>query len=43
MATAGAILGLIVPGVKVDDIASTSKTLPDFTGLWDAMLTGGEK
>ena len=43
MATAGAILGLIVPGVKVDDIASTSKTMPDFTGLWDAMLTGGEK
>ena len=43
MATAGAILGLVVPGVIVDDIASTSKTMPDFTGLWNAMLAGGEE
>ncbi len=43
MATAGAILGLAVPGVTVDDIGATSKTLPDFPGMWAAMLTGGSK
>ncbi|MFD9704690.1 3-phosphoshikimate 1-carboxyvinyltransferase [Lentzea sp. NPDC059081] len=40
MATAGAIIGLVVPGVSVDDIGSTTKTIPDFPGMWDAMLTG---
>lgn len=39
MATAGAIIGLVVPGVSVDDIGSTTKTIPDFPGMWNAMLT----
>jgi 3-phosphoshikimate 1-carboxyvinyltransferase len=38
MATAGAVLGLVVDGVQVDDIGSTTKTLPDFPGMWSAML-----
>jgi 3-phosphoshikimate 1-carboxyvinyltransferase len=38
MAHAGALLGLVVPGVRVVDIASTTKTLPDFPGMWAAML-----
>jgi 3-phosphoshikimate 1-carboxyvinyltransferase len=38
MATTGAIVGLAVEGVIVDDIASTSKTLPQFTELWEQML-----
>lgn len=38
MATAGAIIGLRVPGVLVEDIATTGKTLPDFPGLWHGML-----
>ena len=38
MATTGAIVGLAVPGVVVDDIASTGKTLPQFTKLWEQML-----
>ena len=38
MATTGAIIGLAVPGVVVDDIGSTSKTLPQFTKLWEQML-----
>lgn len=38
MATTGAIVGLVVPGVVVDDIASTSKTLPQFTALWEQLL-----
>jgi 3-phosphoshikimate 1-carboxyvinyltransferase len=40
MATAGAIIGLRVPGVLVEDIGTTSKTLPDFVGLWRSMLAG---
>jgi 3-phosphoshikimate 1-carboxyvinyltransferase len=38
MATAGAVLGLAVDGVQVDDIATTTKTLPDFSGMWTRML-----
>jgi 3-phosphoshikimate 1-carboxyvinyltransferase len=38
MATAAAVLGLAVDGVEVDDIATTSKTLPDFPGMWARML-----
>jgi 3-phosphoshikimate 1-carboxyvinyltransferase len=38
MAQAGAVLGLAVDGIEVDDIASTSKTMPDFVGLWSHML-----
>ena len=38
MATAGAVLGLAVDGVLVDDIACTTKTLPDFAGMWLQML-----
>ena len=38
MATAGAILGLAVEGVQVEDIATTAKTMPDFPRLWADML-----
>jgi 3-phosphoshikimate 1-carboxyvinyltransferase len=40
MATAGAVLGLVVDGVEVDDIGATGKTLPDFPAMWSAMLVG---
>ncbi|MGW0017742.1 3-phosphoshikimate 1-carboxyvinyltransferase [Rhodococcus sp. NPDC003382] len=40
MATAGAIIGLVVDDVDVHDIGTTSKTLPGFESLWAAMLTG---
>lgn len=40
MATAGAIVGLRVPGVEVEDIGTTAKTLPDFPELWADMLAG---
>ncbi len=40
MAMAGAMIGLRVPGVQVDDIATTAKTLPQFPQLWAAMLAG---
>ncbi|SEI53595.1 3-phosphoshikimate 1-carboxyvinyltransferase [Arthrobacter sp. yr096] len=38
MATAGAILGLAVEGVQVEDIATTSKTMPEFPEIWARML-----
>ncbi len=38
MATAGAIVGLRVPGVLVDDVATTAKTLPGFEDMWARML-----
>ncbi|MFI2563257.1 3-phosphoshikimate 1-carboxyvinyltransferase [Paenarthrobacter sp. NPDC018779] len=38
MATAGAILGLAVEGVQVEDIATTSKTMPEFPQMWESML-----
>ncbi len=41
MATAGAVIGLVIPGVEVVDIATTGKTLPDFPGMWQAMLGQG--
>ena len=40
MATAGAIIGLRVPGVEVENIATTAKTLPDFPLMWVQMLAG---
>ncbi|MFD5225061.1 3-phosphoshikimate 1-carboxyvinyltransferase [Microbacterium sp. NPDC058342] len=40
MATTGALIGLRVPGVEIDDIGTTAKTLPEFTMLWERMLTG---
>ncbi|AYF98730.1 3-phosphoshikimate 1-carboxyvinyltransferase [Protaetiibacter intestinalis] len=38
MATSGALAGLVVPGVTVDDIGTTAKTLPEFPELWGRML-----
>jgi 3-phosphoshikimate 1-carboxyvinyltransferase len=38
MATAGAIIGLRVPGIEIEDINTTSKTMPNFASMWEAML-----
>jgi len=38
LAQAAAVLGLVVEGVRVDDVAATAKTHPDFVGAWAAML-----
>jgi 3-phosphoshikimate 1-carboxyvinyltransferase len=43
MATAAAVLGLVVPGVQVVDVATTGKTLPDFVAMWTAMLEQGSR
>jgi 3-phosphoshikimate 1-carboxyvinyltransferase len=41
MAHAGVILGLAVDGVLVEDVATTSKTFPDFAGAWSTAVLGG--
>ena len=38
LATAGAVIGLVVPGIEVENIATTRKTLPDFPVLWSSLL-----
>jgi 3-phosphoshikimate 1-carboxyvinyltransferase len=40
MAHAAAVIGLAVPGIALTDVACTSKTLPQFPGLWSAMVGG---
>jgi 3-phosphoshikimate 1-carboxyvinyltransferase len=39
MAHAAALIGLVVPGVELSDVACTSKTLPEFPELWSRMVT----
>ncbi|MCH8628260.1 3-phosphoshikimate 1-carboxyvinyltransferase [Arsenicicoccus piscis] len=41
MAMAATVLGLAVRGVVVEDVETTSKTLPQFTQRWEAFLAGG--
>lgn len=38
MATAGALIGLAVKDVHVENVATTAKTLPDFPQMWTEML-----
>lgn len=38
MATSGAIIGLVVPGVEIENIATTAKTLPEFPELWTTLV-----
>ncbi|NDG09118.1 MAG: 3-phosphoshikimate 1-carboxyvinyltransferase [Actinobacteria bacterium] len=38
LATAGAILGLAIENVTVENIETTRKTLPDFPGLWSSAV-----
>ncbi|MBT2400342.1 3-phosphoshikimate 1-carboxyvinyltransferase [Streptomyces sp. ISL-100] len=40
MATAGAIIGLAVKDVQIENVATTAKTLPDFPQMWTGMLDG---
>ncbi len=42
LATAGAMVGLRINGIQVEDIATTQKTLPDFPGAWSQLLRGGQ-
>ena len=39
LATAGAMLGLVVQGIEVENIETTKKTLPDFAGQWSRLVS----
>ncbi len=38
LATAGALLGLVIDGIEVENIETTKKTIPDFVGLWSNLV-----
>ncbi|QIG43886.1 3-phosphoshikimate 1-carboxyvinyltransferase [Nocardioides anomalus] len=38
MAHAGVVVGAAVEGVLVEDVATTSKTFPDFAGFWSGLF-----
>jgi 3-phosphoshikimate 1-carboxyvinyltransferase len=40
IATAGTVIGLLVDGVEVENIATTGKTIPDFPGMWRSLVSG---
>ena len=40
MATFAAMIGLKIPGIRVRNIGTTAKTMPDFPGMWKRMLAG---
>ena len=40
MVMAGALLGLVVPGVEIEDAGTVGKTMPGFVAMWRAMLAG---
>lgn len=39
MAMAGAVLGLAIPDLVIEDIATTGKTLPNFAKMWQEMVS----
>jgi 3-phosphoshikimate 1-carboxyvinyltransferase len=43
LAMAAAVLGLVVPGLVVENVEATAKTLPDFVDRWTRMLDSSER
>ena len=39
LATAGAVIGLLIPEIEIENVATTRKTLPDFPGLWQSLIS----
>jgi 3-phosphoshikimate 1-carboxyvinyltransferase len=39
LATAGAVIGLLIADVEIENVATTRKTLPDFPGLWQSLIS----
>jgi 3-phosphoshikimate 1-carboxyvinyltransferase len=39
LATAGAVIGLVIEDVEIENVATTRKTLPDFPGLWQSLIS----
>jgi len=42
MAQAGALLGLVVPDITLDDIGCTAKTMPEFADRWQSMIDSSQ-
>jgi 3-phosphoshikimate 1-carboxyvinyltransferase len=42
LATAAAVLGLRVPGLRVENVETTAKTLPGFPRLWETLVIGAD-
>jgi 3-phosphoshikimate 1-carboxyvinyltransferase len=40
MAHAGAVAGLVIPGLVLDDVACVSKTWPEFAEVWEQAVRG---
>lgn len=40
MATAGAVIGLVVDGIQVENVETTAKTLPQFPTMWQDLVSG---
>lgn len=38
LATAGAVLGLAIEGIEVENIGTTAKTLPEFASMWSDLV-----
>ena len=43
MVMAGAVLGLVVPDVVLDGVATVAKTYPRFTDDWAALVDRGSR
>lgn len=41
LAMAGAVMGLVVPGVVLDDVSTTAKTFPGFAEAWSQLVGAG--
>lgn len=40
MAQAAAVIGLAVEGLEIDNVGTTSKTMPEFPDVWSALVAG---
>jgi 3-phosphoshikimate 1-carboxyvinyltransferase len=40
LAMAYAVVGLVVPGVRISDMATTGKTVPGFAAIWEQLVRG---
>jgi 3-phosphoshikimate 1-carboxyvinyltransferase len=43
LAMAAAVLGLVVPGLLVEDVETTAKTFPGFAGAWSTYVVGEQR
>lgn len=42
IAQAGCLLGLVVPGIRIENVATTAKTLPGFDVMWAQFAAGAD-